>query len=82
MPHDGEDYIHRIGRTARAATTGTAYTFISDKEMYKFDRIEKLLGHAVPRQIVPAELGNTPQETQGSTNNAKPVKKNKKKKFW
>src|ERR1019366_6673502 len=49
VPHDGEDYIHRIGRTARAATKGTASTFVSPKEHLKFDRIEKLLGHAVTK---------------------------------
>jgi len=60
VPHDGEDYIHRIGRTARAASKGTAYTFISDKELFKFSRIEKLLGHPVVRQEVPAQFGPGP----------------------
>lgn len=60
VPHDGEDYIHRIGRTARAATKGTAYTFISDKEQTKFYRIEKLLGHPVTKQTVPPEFGPSP----------------------
>ena len=60
VPHDGEDYVHRIGRTARAASTGTAYTFISDKEHSKFARIEKLLGHAVKKAIVPEAFGPVP----------------------
>ena len=60
VPHDGEDYIHRIGRTARAATKGTAYTFISDKEQIKFLRIEKLLGHPVNKLPVPEQFGPTP----------------------
>ncbi len=60
VPHDGEDYIHRIGRTARAATKGTAYTFVSPKEHHKFDRIEKLLGHAVTKAVVPEQFGPTP----------------------
>ncbi|MFI5196618.1 MAG: DEAD/DEAH box helicase, partial [Chitinophagales bacterium] len=60
VPHDGEDYIHRIGRTARAANKGTAYTFISVKEQTKFERIEKLLGHAVTKQPVPAQFGPAP----------------------
>ncbi len=81
VPHDGEDYIHRIGRTARAATTGTAYTLISDKELYKFDKIEKLLGKNVPRLEVPAEMGPVPQETPGSATK-RPAKKKGKKKFW
>jgi ATP-dependent RNA helicase RhlE len=60
VPHDGEDYVHRIGRTARAATTGTAYTFISDKEQVKFHRIEKLLGHEVTKHPVPEQFGPAP----------------------
>jgi superfamily II DNA/RNA helicase len=62
VPHDGEDYIHRIGRTARAATKGTAYTFVSPKEYHKFERIEQLLGHPVTRQAVPEQFGATPGE--------------------
>ncbi len=61
VPHEGEDYIHRIGRTARAASTGTAYTFINDKEQFKFHRIEQLLGRPVEKLQVPAELGPTPE---------------------
>ncbi len=60
VPHDGEDYIHRIGRTARAATKGTALTFVSEKEQYKFVKIEKLLGHEVTKAVVPEEFGPTP----------------------
>ena len=64
VPHDGEDYIHRIGRTARAANKGTAYTFISEKEQVKFNRIEKLLGHAVTKQAVPEQFGPAPAPGQ------------------
>jgi ATP-dependent RNA helicase RhlE len=60
VPHDGEDYIHRIGRTARAETDGIAYTFIGDKEQNRFAQIEDLLGQPVPKGKVPAELGETP----------------------
>ncbi|WP_173002995.1 DEAD/DEAH box helicase [Chitinophaga sp. SYP-B3965] len=63
VPNDGEDYIHRIGRTARAATDGTAYTFISPKEQNRFVRIEELLGHPVTKAPVPEELGPAPQYT-------------------
>ncbi len=61
VPHDGEDYIHRIGRTARAATKGTAYTFVSDKEQGKFQQIEKLLGKPVEQPGVPTQFGPTPE---------------------
>ncbi|NCI48276.1 DEAD/DEAH box helicase [Sediminibacterium soli] len=60
VPHDGEDYIHRIGRTARAASTGTAYTLVSEPEQYKFARIEQLLGHPVTKAPVPQQFGETP----------------------
>ena len=59
-PNDGEDYIHRIGRTARAANEGTAYTFVSEKEQQKFARIEELLGKPVPKALVPEQFGETP----------------------
>ena len=60
VPNDGEDYIHRIGRTARAANEGTAYTFVSEKEQQKFARIEELLGKPVPKALVPEQFGETP----------------------
>lgn len=61
VPHDGEDYVHRIGRTARAEADGTAYTFVSVKEQRKFLAIEKLIGKPVPKAQVPQELGETPE---------------------
>jgi ATP-dependent RNA helicase RhlE len=60
VPNDGEDYIHRIGRTARAASKGAAFTFINEKEQIKFLDIEELLGAPVPKAKVPASLGETP----------------------
>lgn len=60
VPNDGEDYVHRIGRTARAASEGTAYTFIIEKEQSKFARIEQLIGKEVPKAVVPEALGPTP----------------------
>lgn len=61
VPNDGEDYIHRIGRTARAASEGTAYTFISEQEQQKFAQIEQLLGHPVTKAQVPEKFGTTPE---------------------
>ena len=66
VPHDGEDYVHRIGRTARAAAEGTAYTFVTVKEQRKFMSIEKLLGKPVPKAVVPVELGETPAYSAAS----------------
>jgi ATP-dependent RNA helicase RhlE len=59
-PHDPEDYIHRIGRTARAETTGTAITFINEKDQRKFSRIERLIGKEVPKMPLPDEFGVGP----------------------
>ncbi len=61
VPHEGEDYIHRIGRTARAESDGVAITLISEQEQYKFARIEKLLEKAVTKSMVPEEIGETPE---------------------
>lgn len=61
VPHDGEDYIHRIGRTARAESKGTAFTFITEPEQASFARIEQLLGKAVNKVSVPEHLGPAPQ---------------------
>lgn len=60
VPHDGEDYIHRIGRTARAKSKGEAITFVNQKEQSKFLQIENLLGKPIAKAIVPAQLGETP----------------------
>lgn len=49
VPPDPEDYVHRIGRTARAERTGTAITFVTGAEAYKFKRIEELIGKTVER---------------------------------
>jgi superfamily II DNA/RNA helicase len=60
VPNDGEDYIHRIGRTARAQSQGTAFTFISPTEQRKFATIETLLEKSVIKDEVPVEFGETP----------------------
>ena len=83
VPHDGEDYVHRIGRTARAAAEGSAYTLVSVKEQRKLTSIEKLLGNPVPKAIVPAEFGETPEynaaqgRSSGNRNSGKPKHFNK-----
>ena len=60
VPHDGEDYVHRIGRTARAESDGMAITLISEKEQRRFASIEELIGKPVNKAAVPAELGPVP----------------------
>ena len=65
VPSDGEDYVHRIGRTARAETKGTAITLINPDDQHKFQRIEKLIGKVVEKLEIPTELGAGP--SYGST---------------
>lgn len=60
-PRDAEDYVHRIGRTARANTKGTAYTLVNERDMHKMQQIEKLIEAEVPRCTMPAELGEAPE---------------------
>lgn len=49
VPHDPEDYIHRIGRTARADNNGVALTFVNHKDKLKFSKIERFLGKQIYR---------------------------------
>ena len=60
VPHDPEDYIHRIGRTARANADGTAITFVSEKEQGKFNRIETFLGYEIAKREMPEGVGEGP----------------------
>ena len=60
VPHDAEDYVHRIGRTARAERTGIAITFINEEDQYRFSRIEKLIDTNILKQMPPADLGEGP----------------------
>ncbi len=60
VPPDPEDYIHRIGRTARAETTGTAITFITEIDQRKFYNIENLIGREIPKITLPDGLGEGP----------------------
>lgn len=63
VPREAEDYIHRIGRTARANADGTAITLVNRQEQEKFGRIEKFLGYEIKKNEVPAELGEAPAYT-------------------
>lgn len=59
-PNDAEDYVHRIGRTARADTTGIAATLLDPEDMYKFLRIERLIEREVLKLPIPPEIGESP----------------------
>lgn len=80
VPHDAEDYVHRIGRTARAARTGTAITFVSEDDAHYFQQIEKFLGNEVEKLPLPEELGQAPEynteERPRKNNSAKNRRRN------
>ena len=67
VPSDAEDYVHRVGRTARAETTGVALTFVTPDDMYKFQQIERLIENQIPKLPIPKEVGDSPEwKTQAS----------------
>jgi len=61
VPGDPADYIHRIGRTARAASTGVALTFINEYDQQKFQQIEQMLNAEVKKIPLPEHLGTGPE---------------------
>jgi ATP-dependent RNA helicase RhlE len=67
VPQDPEDYVHRIGRTARAQATGVAFTFVNSDDMRKFANIEELIERQVLRIKLPASLGEGPEWNPGKT---------------
>ena len=89
VPHDKEDYVHRIGRTARAGKNGRSITLVSEKDQQYFMRIERFLEKEVEKLPVPESLGETPiynkvRQTKkkyypkkNGKNKGKAVKKNK-----
>lgn len=62
-PSDPEDYVHRVGRTARADKEGAAITFVNPKDQYKFDRIESLIGMKIEQLPLPAGFDKGPEYT-------------------
>lgn len=61
VPRDCDDYIHRVGRTARANTKGRAITFVSPEDQSYFKRIEDFMEQEVPKTPLPTELGEAPE---------------------
>lgn len=71
VPREAEDYVHRIGRTARANTEGKAVTFVSVEAQRKFNYIERFLGYEVRKEPMPAELGEAPEYNPGRRGNGR-----------
>ncbi|MFZ1616294.1 MAG: DEAD/DEAH box helicase [Flavobacteriales bacterium] len=61
VPQDPEDYVHRVGRTARASKKGQAITFVTEKDMREFGRIEALIGYPVNKMPLPEGFGSGPE---------------------
>ena len=64
VPHDAEDYVHRIGRTARADRDGVAITFVNEADMDRFHQIEHFLGKVVEKTPLPEGIGEGPEYTK------------------
>lgn len=86
-PGDPEDYVHRVGRTARADAKGEAITFVNPKDQPKFVRIEQLIGMSVTQNPLPAQMekgpsfvGEKAKPTTTAQSASSPAKKKKKKK--
>ncbi len=61
VPHDCEDYVHRIGRTARADRDGRAITFINEDDMFAFHQVEKFLDKEITKNPLPEGCGEAPE---------------------
>jgi ATP-dependent RNA helicase RhlE len=73
VPQQPEDYVHRIGRTGRAAATGDAYTFMSTDEIAMVRTIERMIGQQIPRISVPGYDFGTTAENGSNANETEPV---------
>lgn len=79
VPQDAEDYIHRIGRTARASAKGIAFTFVNDEDMYRLGKIEQLIGDEIRKVKLPDYIGEGPAYNPNAPKyNKRPFKKKRK----
>ncbi len=81
-PRDAEDYVHRIGRTARANTKGEAFTLINPKDMPKLARIERLIEMEIQRIAMPEDFGPAPEWTVSGAKNSNGRNKRRKKPYY
>ncbi len=78
VPGDAEDYVHRIGRTARASTKGLAITLINSEDMYKFSKIEALIEKQFDKENIPEKMGVSPEWSVETRSKKKRKPSNKK----
>ncbi len=79
VPHDAEDYVHRIGRTARADRDGVAITLVNEDDMYAFHQIEKFLDKDIRKNPLPEGCGEGPEYTTSKRNGKTSAKSRRRK---
>ena len=79
VPHDAEDYVHRIGRTARADRDGVAITLVNEDDMYAFHQIEKFLEKDIKKNPLPEGCGEGPEYTTSKRNGKTSAKSRRRK---
>lgn len=79
VPHDAEDYVHRIGRTARADRDGVAITLVNEDDMYAFHQIEKFLDKDIRKNPLPEGCGEDPEYTISKRNGKTSAKSRRRK---
>ncbi|MDB4323894.1 DEAD/DEAH box helicase [Crocinitomicaceae bacterium] len=77
-PHEPADYVHRVGRTARANTKGEAITLVNQTDMFRMRRIEQLIESSVPKMQPPEAFGPGPEWQEGKPKGNNHFNKNKK----
>jgi superfamily II DNA/RNA helicase len=78
---DADDYVHRVGRTARAETTGVALTLVNRMDSQKLERIEKLIGYEINREPLPAFIAEIHEKHQEGHSSAARTKNKFKRKY-
>ena len=71
VPHDAEDYVHRVGRTARADNDGCAITLVGEREQRQFAAIERFLEASIAKDTLPAVLGKAPEYNPAEEKNVR-----------
>lgn len=73
VPHDAEDYVHRVGRTARADNDGCAITLVGEREQRQFATIERFLEASIAKETLPAVLGKAPEYNPAAEKNVRKI---------
>lgn len=79
VPGDQDDYIHRVGRTARANAKGRGITLVSEKDQIAFKRIEDFIGKSIEKMPLPDGLGDAPEYSPVKNKNSRQNNKRRKK---